>query len=226
MDPEELKQAAGSAVRKLGDPGKKKGLTTTLPVALGRLQTEGEIRRVPTNGRLDQQRYRYALWRPNPLGGFNLSADEVATELARRYFQWTGPASLAEFQWFSGFSGKAAKQAVAPLKLVAFDEARWMLPEDRAAFDAFRIPKEPYFVLVSSVDGITLLRRDLKGVLAGSDVVRRVFVEKDRRPLGGLADLPSHGIFDRGRLVGCGSSMWRRSRLPGLRSWGRGPRRR
>jgi hypothetical protein len=51
MDPDELKHAAGSAVRNLGADGKKKGLTTTLPVALGRLETEGEIRRIPTNGR-------------------------------------------------------------------------------------------------------------------------------------------------------------------------------
>src|SRR5262245_33372178 len=65
-DPDELREALGAAVRHLGDEGKKKGLITTLPVALGRLQPAGEIRRVPINGRLDQQRYKYALWRPNP----------------------------------------------------------------------------------------------------------------------------------------------------------------
>ena len=66
LDPEELRKAAGGAVRNLGEEGKKKGLATTLPVALSILQAAGEIRRVPVNGRLDQQRYRYALWRPNP----------------------------------------------------------------------------------------------------------------------------------------------------------------
>src|SRR5512135_18195 len=76
LDPEELRAATGGAVRNLGEDGKKKGLTTTLPVALGRLQSAGEIRRIPTNGRIDQQRYRYALWRPNPLSRFKLSTEE------------------------------------------------------------------------------------------------------------------------------------------------------
>ena len=63
-------------------------MATTLPVALGKLQEEGRIRRIATNGRLDQQRYRYVRWDPNPLAGFPLSADEAQTELARRYFTW------------------------------------------------------------------------------------------------------------------------------------------
>ena len=67
LDPEALKAAAGSAVKHLGEEGKKKGLTSTLPVALGRLQQSGHVRRVPTDGRLDQQRYRYTLWKTNPL---------------------------------------------------------------------------------------------------------------------------------------------------------------
>ena len=56
LDPEELREALGSAVRNLGEEGKKKGLTTTVPVALGLLQSAGEIRRIPINGRLARQR--------------------------------------------------------------------------------------------------------------------------------------------------------------------------
>ena len=63
LDPAELRDVLGPAVRSLGEEGKRKGLSTTLPVALDKLQSEGEIRRVPVNGRLDQQRYRYTLWR-------------------------------------------------------------------------------------------------------------------------------------------------------------------
>jgi hypothetical protein len=71
LDPDALRAATGDASRNLGAEGKRKGLTTTLPIALGRLQARGEIRRVPINGRLDQQRYRYTLWRPGPLAGVN-----------------------------------------------------------------------------------------------------------------------------------------------------------
>jgi hypothetical protein len=65
LDPDGIREATGKASRSLGDEGRKRGLTTTLPLALGRLQAEGRIRRVPVNGRFDQQRYKYVNWTPN-----------------------------------------------------------------------------------------------------------------------------------------------------------------
>ncbi len=198
LGPEELRTAAGSAVRNLGVEGKQKGLTTTLPVALGRLQSAGEIRRIPTNGRIDQQRYRYALWRPNPLSRFQLSMEEAYTEIARRFFRWIGPTTMAEFQWFSGLGVKAAKAAVGPLNLEPLEKNGELLmpPEACAEYQAYKIPKQPQYVLVSSLDSISHLRRDVAGLLAPEDVKRSVFCEK------GLMDLASHAILDRGRLVG------------------------
>jgi hypothetical protein len=173
-------------------------------VALERLQTSGVIRRIPTNGRLDQQRYKYTLWRPNPLRGFKLSAEEAYVELARRYFAWIGPATLAEFQWFSALGVKAAKAAVEPLKLEALakDDDRMLLPGDLAKLEAFKPPKDPQYSLVGPVDSILLLRRNLKGLLDPKDLARQVFLDKDTRQLGVLPDLPSHAILDRGRIVG------------------------
>lgn len=204
LDPDGIREATGKAVRNLGPEGQKKGLTTTLPVALGKLQTSGEIRRIPVNGRLDQQRYRYALWRPNPLRDFGLSEDEAYTELARRYFGWIGPATVAEFQWFSTLGVKAAKAALEPLKLeaIALGDDRMMLPGDRAKLEAFKAPKDPHYSLVGGIDSLVLLRRDLKGLLDPKDLARQVFCEKQTRPLGELSDLPSHAIVDRGRIVG------------------------
>lgn len=200
LEPEEIREATGKASRSLGEEGKKKGVTTTLPLALGRLQAAGDIRRVPVNGRLDQQRYRYAAWKPNPTAKFKLSADEVQTELARRYFQWTGPATIAEFQWFSALSGKAAKAALEPLKLESFDGERLMLPEHREELEAFQIPRQAQYALVSSIDGISLLRRDLKSLVDEADLSHKLLQRGG--PTRHVDDLPSHGIFDRGRLVG------------------------
>ena len=204
LDPDGLREATGKAVRNLGAEGKKKGLTTTLPVALGKLQVAGDIRRIPVNGRLDQQRYKYTLWRPNPLRNFKLSTEEAYTELARRYFAWIGPASIAEFQWFSALGVKAANAAVEPLKLepLAAGDDRLMLPGDRAKLEAFKVPKDPQYVLTSGIDSIVLLRRDPKGLLDAKDIERQVFAEKGVKPLGELPDLPSHAILDRGRIVG------------------------
>lgn len=174
LDPAALKTKLGDAVRNLGPEGAKKGVTTTLPVALGLLQADGQIRRVPVNGRIDQQRYRYAAWKCTPKGTF--------TDLARRFFAWIGPATVADFQAFAGLGVKAAKEAVQPLKLAAIDDEYVLLPGDREEFLAFQVPKRPQYALVSSLDGIGLFVPGFKG----SDA----------------SDVPGHAILDRGRLIG------------------------
>ena len=202
LDPDSLREATGGASRSLGEEGKKKGITTTLPLGLGKLQVMGEIRRVPTNGRLDQQRYKYTLWKPNPLAKRRMDPDEVNVELARRYFRWIGPASMAEFQGFSGLGVKVAKAAIEPLGLVAFDETKWMFPEELESLQQHRVSKTPCYKLTSSLDAMTLLRRDHRSLIDPAHLEQKVFLEKDFGTLGGLADLPSHAIYDRGRLVG------------------------
>lgn len=204
LDPEEIRTATGNASRNLGEEGKKKGMITTLPVALGLLQTAGDIRRIPSNGRLDQQRYRYVLWRPNPIGKVKISDEEVHRELARRFFSWIGPATVAEFQAFAGIGVKAAKLAVEPLGLVPLAERdeRLMFPDDKAAFDAFKAPKEAGYSLVSCIDSILLLRRKVSDLLAPQDMKHKVYGEKGMLEAGLIGDLPSHAILDRGRLIG------------------------
>ena len=201
LDPDAIREATGKASRNLGEEGKKKGVTTTLPLALGRLQARGEIRRVPVNGRLDQQRYKYVRWSPSPLAKYGKSLGEAYTELARRYFRWVGPATLAEFQWFSALGVKAAKEVVAPLDLVAVDD-RLLLPDDVAAFNDFEPPDEPCYALVSSLDAIAAARRNIVTLLDPRDNSRSVIVDSSEKAVGGLSDLPSHAILDRGRIVG------------------------
>lgn len=204
MDPDQIREATGNASRSMGEEGKKKGLTTTLPLALGKLQVMGEIRRIPVNGRLDQQRYKYTLWRPNPLEGFKLSVEEAYVELARRFFRWTGAATTAEFQWFSGLGVKVSKAALEPLQLVPVEKGsdRLMFPEDKEAFASFKPPLKPQYCAVGCLDSIYLLRRDVKGLLDRKDLERKVFNEKTLVSAGGLTDFPNHAILDRGRLIG------------------------
>ena len=204
LDPEGIRDATGKASRSLGEEGKKKGLTTTLPIALGRLQTEGRIRRVPTNGRLDQQRYKYVNWTPNPLAGYPDSLDVAFSELGRRFFRWVGPATLGEFQWFAGLGLKTTKQAVEPLGLVPAEPGsdRLLLPDDTAKFKAFEAPTKSQYSLVSSLDPITANRREMQSLIDEKDRERPVMVDAASKPVGGLADLPSHAVLDRGQIIG------------------------
>jgi hypothetical protein len=183
LDPDGIKRRAGDAIKFFGAEGQKKGLASTLPVALGILQSRGDIRRIPTNGRLDQQRYRYTLWRPNPLSKCKLSAEEVHVELARRFFRWIGPSTAAEFRTFSGLGVKAANLAMEPLKLEALDD-RLAFSEDLDAIRSLEPDRNPQYALVSSLDSITLLRRDLRDLQ------------------GNFNEPPHHTILDRGRIVG------------------------
>jgi len=195
-DPRELKELLGSAVRNLGDAGKKRGMTTTLPLALGQLQALGQIRRVPADGRLDQQRFAYVRW---GLRIPKLSDDELTIELARRYFRWAAPASAAQFQWWSGLGARASKAAVAELKLLPVDGEELAFPDDADALRSTRSTAPPGAALVGSIDNLLHLRRELVSLTEPADLER---LPREGRSGGTLLDLPSHAILEAGRVVG------------------------
>lgn len=195
-DPRELKEALGAAVRNLGEAGKKRGMTTTLPLALGELQSLGQIRRVPLDGRLDRQRYAYVRW---GLALPKLTDEEVAIELARRFFRWAAPASAAQFQWWSGYGARAAKAAVAALRLASVDEELLAFPDDAEALRSTKPAKEASAALVSSLDNLLHPRRELNSMMDPADLKR---VPREGRSGGALVDLPSHAVVQDGRVVG------------------------
>lgn len=201
LDPRQLKDRLGDAVRSLGEEGKKKGASTTLPAALGLLQADGRIRRVPVNGRLDQQRYSYVAWglAPSPYDD-----GAARAELLRRYLSWTGGATLKQTQWFSAFTVAQTKAALAACGAVATArdgaEALWRLPEDQAAYAEFVVPDQEQIQLLAGTDGMTLLRRNAFDLFAPAD--RERAVPGDKQSLALQADLPDHPILDRGRIIG------------------------
>lgn len=202
VEPAEIKKTLGDLVRSLGEEGKKRGQTTTLPLALGSLQTEGKIRRVPVNGRLDQQRYKYAAWDAPP----ELPADRAAigSALAALFWRWSGAASLEQFKVFSGFSVAAVKEAVGALKLSEFegDPALLATPEAKASYQAFESPDEPCYSLVGSMDSYLLLRRDANMCLDAAAAKIPQYTEKGERVGSLLSEVSCNAILDRGRIVG------------------------
>jgi hypothetical protein len=195
-DPRDLKETLGAAVRNLGDAGKKRGITTTLPIALGQLQSRGEIRRVPASGRLDQQRFAYVRW---GLEIPRLTDEEVALDLARRFFRWAAPASVAQFQWWSGLGARATKAAAAQLGLATVDADLLAFPENAEAVRSIAPAKESPAALVSSLDNLLHLRREIASLLDAGELKR---IPQGGRNGGALMDLPSHAILAAGRVVG------------------------
>src|SRR5439155_4009226 len=63
----------------------------------------------------------------------------------------------------------------------------------------FKPPAKAHYVLVSSLDAISALRRDTSSLVDAKDLGRALFGAKTSA---GLADLPDHAVLDRGRVVG------------------------
>ncbi|MEZ2390407.1 crosslink repair DNA glycosylase YcaQ family protein [bacterium RCC_150] len=199
MDPKQLKDELGESVRSLGEEGKKKGAATTLPTALGLLQADGRIRRVPVNGRLDQQRYAYTPWMLPPS---TLDDDAARTLLLERYLRWTGGATFKQSQWFTGFTVAQSKAALAAIGAVEVPTAAggrlWMLPDDVERLSDFKPPVEEQIQLLAGTDSLVLLRRNSAEMLADEDRDKKVLDST----LALQADLSDHPIVDRGRIIG------------------------
>lgn len=199
MDPRALKEALGSKVRNMGEEGKKKGSSTTLPAALGLLQAEGRIRRVPVNGRLDQQRYSYAAW---DLSATGEDDDAVRARLVEQYLTWTGGATLGQLRGFSAFTVAQSKKALGTVGAVEVEtaggEKLWMMPVDAALLAKFTVPAGEDIQLLSGSDSLVLLRRN------SSELFDDVGAAAVQGMAGSAlaADLSDHPIVDRGRIIG------------------------
>ena len=106
----EIRERTGSASRSLGPEGAKKGLTTTLPLALGRLQVDGTDSTSPNQRQTRPAALSLRAVETEPHGPrFGCLSRSLTPSLARRYFRWIGPATLSEFQWFSGLGVKCSQ---------------------------------------------------------------------------------------------------------------------
>lgn len=199
LDPKQLKDELGDSVRNLGEEGKKKGAATTLPTALGLLQADGRIRRVPVNGRLDQQRYAYTSWNLPPSG---MDDDGARRLLLERYLRWTGGATMKQSQWFTAFTVVQTKAALAAVGAVdvttAAGDVLWMLPADVERLGDFDEQREEQIQLLAGTDSLVLHRRNSGDMFADQDKGKKVL----DTTLALQADLPDHPILDRGRIIG------------------------
>ena len=199
-DPQDLKMSVGSFINNLGELGKKKGLSSTLPLALGRLQAQGLIQRIPKNGRLDQQRYSYrAIERDKPID--SIPFDSAVREVAKLFWQWIGPARLRDFEWFSGLNKGQVEQIAKDVNLAALEDGWFTSPDEVPLFEKFE-PQGQGVHFLGCLDNLFLLRRDLKTHLAETDTDQRVPTEKGEVAVGSLMDLESHAIVRGGQLIG------------------------
>ncbi|MBS1716370.1 MAG: winged helix DNA-binding domain-containing protein [Armatimonadetes bacterium] len=201
QDPATIKKQLGDKVRNFGEEGKKRGLTTSLPMALGRLQSQAEIRRVPKDGRLDQQSFGYVRWtdhRPTLV-----PPDAALEKLAQRYWEWVGIARLEDFKWFSSAGVNAIKQALQGLDLQPIEDGSPFLASPHAAteFKDFT-PTTGHVALLSGLDSLFLLRRDFLSFMPAEVASIEVLSDKKMAAGGGLADLTANVVVKDARIIG------------------------
>ncbi len=94
----------------------RQGIITNTLVA-AHVMFWAELDGIVCNGPMRGKQFTYALLDERvPAKGPGYSRDEAAAELARRYFTSHGPASLADFTWWSGLNVSEARTALEAVK--------------------------------------------------------------------------------------------------------------
>jgi DNA-binding transcriptional ArsR family regulator len=120
---EQLRAALPPAhIRDLGPEGKKAGEPSTFSLALKRLQLDGLVERWPLDKRLDGNRFVYRKGAPE--GRRDLPEPDLDRELAARFVQWAGPATVDEVAFWVGIGVRKARAVLeaSPLVSVSIDE--------------------------------------------------------------------------------------------------------
>ena len=203
LDTNGLKKELGDLVMNFGELGKKVGQTTSLSLGLLTLQGYAQIRRVPKGWALEAQSYSYELFKDAPNVDDSYSKDQAYADLADRFWNWNGMASLAHFQWFSGLGVGASKQATSHLNLVPAEGANMLIHEDEVDdYRRFEAPNQPIYRLITNLDSLFLHRREVQLFVDPADRDRQVPAEKGTGSLLKAQDLHNHAIIDRGRIIG------------------------
>jgi hypothetical protein len=129
------------------------GLTTQV---LSRMAMDGTIVRTRPTGSWLSGQYRYAPM-PVPLRGDELPAEEAAAALLTRYLARYGPATLADCSWWTGWTLRQTRTALADVGAleVELDGAvGYVLPDDGdpAGGDAADDTGEPWVALLPALD--------------------------------------------------------------------------
>jgi hypothetical protein len=153
------KRLPEGAVRSYGEPGKKIGLSSNLPIALRVLEFSGRVERTLEEGRLDTERYQWRLTKKSPLTGAKVPADRAERYglLASIFFRQLGPARAEDFSCWSVLSQRDTKDAIeraglVPVTVAGWDDPGWIHPGDLPALRDAR-PAEDAVALLPFEDG-------------------------------------------------------------------------
>lgn len=89
------------------------GVASDDSIRLGHILLRAELDALVCSGPRKGKQFTYALLEERVPPGCTLSHDEALAELTQRYFASHGPASLADFVWWSGLTANDARRGIA-----------------------------------------------------------------------------------------------------------------
>jgi hypothetical protein len=197
-------------VRSFGEAGKKIGLSSTLPLALRKLEFSGRVERLPEGARLDTERYLWRVAAKSPFAGARVPDHPVErhARLAELFFRHGGPATARDFASWTALSERDALAAMAraPLAPVAVDgyaEDAWALEEDLATLAKPARPSDR-FALLGFEDAFLVHHGGPAPLVSASEHGRKVASWGSARPttLGAARHLHLRPVLDGDRLGG------------------------
>ena len=150
----------------------KSGIAADDPVRMAHLLLRAELDGVVCSGPRIGKQFTYALLEERVPPGRTLTRYEALAELARRYFNSHGPATLPDFVWWSGLTATDAKLGI---ELAGKTETRMTRKTDRIVHSCHLLPAfDEYFVAYKQRDTIAGLNNwDVLGptIIIGGKVV-------------------------------------------------------
>lgn len=196
------------AIRRLGEAGKKVGISSTLPPAIRQLEFAGRLERLLVDDRCDHEQY---VWQrpkvPPALDAEPADLVELAPRLAERFFTFAGPATRDEFANWSGLGKRAALAGIkaaglVPVQVTGYADEAWV-----TAADAERLARpggvEPRVALLNFADNFLSLHADPNAFLDPAHAACAVESwGRGRKPVGVHRYLHARTIIDGDRLIG------------------------
>lgn len=111
---------------------KRAGITADDTVRFAYILLRAELDGIVCSGPRRDNQFTYALLEERVPASNDLSGDEALAELTRRYFASHGPATLADFVWWSGLTTNDARRGIALLnhdveRMVIAETVYWTL---------------------------------------------------------------------------------------------------
>lgn len=115
----------------------RSGIAADDTVRMAHILLRAELDAIVCSGPRRGNQFTYALLEERVPAGREFSRDEALAELARRYFTSHGPASLADFVWWSGLTTNDARRAIellgTQLEKIQIDEVvYWSAPNSES----------------------------------------------------------------------------------------------